>query len=221
MTSASAPTSTPMIRNEPQAAPTRPSARPGGQQPRGQAAVVAQRGNAARTASSSSTTSPLRRTSASESYGVGPCVTIASRPPARQRHARQRGHRVDLQRGAHAQHQVGLLGQGVGLGHGLGGQQLAEQHHVRLERRDASPALGRAVGALASISTTSLQRHLAAALQADALAIEPCTSTTRSLPAARCSRSMFWVMTPAHQAPALELGDRLGEPRWGPCRAAR
>ncbi len=27
--------------------------------------------------------------------------------------------------------------------------------------------------------------------------IEPCTSTTCSLPAARCSRSMFWVITPS------------------------
>src|SRR5687767_15812996 len=39
--------------------------------------------NAASSASSSSTTSPSNRTSACESYGVGPIVTIAIDPPVR------------------------------------------------------------------------------------------------------------------------------------------
>ena len=48
-----------------------------------------------------------------------------------------------------------------------------------------------------------------AAPQARAVSIEPCTSTTSRLPARRCRRSMFWVITPVEQPAPLELGQRL------------
>ena len=47
--------------------------------------------------------------SASPSYGVGPLVTIASRPPALEGQLRQAGDRVDGERGADAEHQLGPL----------------------------------------------------------------------------------------------------------------
>ena len=42
---------------------------------------------------------------------------------------------------------------------------------------------------------TSASSKLAWQLVQEEVAIEPCTSTTRSEPAARCSRSTFWVIT--------------------------
>ena len=132
---------------------------------------------------------PRRRT------GVGPWVTSAIRPPPRARQARQRGHRVDLQRAADAEHQVGLGGQVVGLGHRGLGQQLAEEHDVGLERRDAGQALRRA-------RTARPARPPGRCAPCRRTAGRRCARSSRAprsaarVPAIRCSRSTFWVITP-------------------------
>ena len=92
---------------------------------------------------------PRRRracTAARASYGVGPFVTSATAPPARERDLRQLGDRVDLERGADAEQQVGRAPRAsdARVERRLR-QQLAEQHDVGLQRR-AAVAARHAVG---------------------------------------------------------------------------
>ena len=105
--------------------------------------------SAASSASSSSTTSPRRRTAASSSSGVGPCVRIATAPPAAwvssgspatgwtsseepmHSSTSARSHSSRARSSAPA------------------GEQLAEQHDVGLQRPAAALAAGHAVGVAA------------------------------------------------------------------------
>ena len=59
----------------------------------------------------SSSTSPSSRTAAKRSNGVALMVTMAIWPPASMRQLGQPGRRIDLQRGADAEHQVGAGGE--------------------------------------------------------------------------------------------------------------
>ena len=60
-----------------------------------------------------------------------PCVMIATCPPACERQQRQPGDRVDLERGADAQQQIGALAQRAGAQQRPDGEHLAEQDDVR------------------------------------------------------------------------------------------
>ncbi len=88
----------------------------------------------------SSSTSPSRRTAAKRSNGVALMVTIAICPPASMRQLGQPGRRIDLQRGADAEHQVGAGGEVARPGHRRLVEHLAEQDHVGLQRLAAVAA---------------------------------------------------------------------------------
>ena len=134
------------------------------------------------------------RTAASESKGVGPIVITAIRPPASHGHRGQAGDRIDLQRGADAEHQIGTGGERFGLRHRLGGKQLAEQDDVGLHVPAALESRSPRRIRTKRPSTSSLGYRAAQSRQL-AVRIEPWTSITRSEPALEWSVSMFWVIT--------------------------
>ena len=68
---------------------------------------------------------------------VGPLVTIARRPPRSSVSRGSAGDRVDGERGADAEHQVGPLGELLGQRHRALRQQLAEEDDVRFDRARA------------------------------------------------------------------------------------
>ncbi len=93
-------------------------------------------------AASSSSTSPSSLRSATASYGVGPLVTIASLPPLLEGEAGQPGGRVDGERGADADHQLGPFRQLRRSRHRALRQQLAEEDDVGFNRTSAGRADG-------------------------------------------------------------------------------
>ncbi len=109
----------------------------------GGARVTAGYPRAASTELRSSATSPSRRTAAAESYGVELLVTIASRPPLVEGELRQAGDRVDLERGADAEQQLGAGAQALRLRDRAARQELAEQDHVRLHLARAAGSRSR------------------------------------------------------------------------------
>ena len=148
-------------------------------------------------AANSSTTSPFRRTAASRSSGVRPCVRIATsrRLECEQR---QRADRLDLQRGADAQQQVRDGAQLAGALQRSLGEQLAEQHDFGLQRTAAAFAAGDAVGiaqtASAHLQLAGWRRRSRAGAARDA---SRAPRSARVVPALRWSMSTFWVITPS------------------------
>src|SRR5215218_983483 len=157
--------------------------------------VAAHQPSAAISASSSASTSPPSFTSASPSYGVSPLVTIASRPPWPR----------------------------VSRGSPATGCTASEEPTQSIRSAPSASSVARSIASSGSISpkrtTSGLTAPPHSAQSATPRAskrasirsspkdapqsvqeedsIDPCTSITFSEPAARCRRSMFWVITPS------------------------
>jgi hypothetical protein len=104
---------------------------------------------------------------------------------------RQLGDRIDLERGADAQQDVGAGGQRERALERALGQELAEQDDVGLERV-AAVAARHAVGCGGQRARTSCRPTCWPHVRHDEWSIVPWTSMSSCVPAARCSRSMFW-----------------------------
>ena len=96
--------------------------------------------------SSSSSTSPSSFSSASPSYGGRALGDDRQPAAALEGQLRQPGDRVDGERGADAEHQLGPLGELAGPRHRALGQQLAEEDDVGFDRAAAARADRDAVG---------------------------------------------------------------------------
>ncbi len=158
------------------------------------------------------------RTAASPSNGVGPLVITAIRPPPAQGDRGQPGDRVDLERGADAEHQVRPRGQRLRLGHRVGRQELAEKHHIGLHRTGAIRAARGAV--LAEQAVHVLEGEPRPAPLAAG-------GTDRAVHLDHPLRSGLVMQLVdvlgdhrIEQAAALELRERPGGRRSAPCRPA-
>ena len=124
---------------------------------------------------------------------------------------------MDLERRADAEQQRGGRGERLRASERALGQQLAEQHDVRLQRL-AAVAAGDAVGGGGEPLPHRLELVGAPQARHEDVAIEPCTSTSSRVPAAACRPSMFCVSTAARR-PAARARRGRGGRRWAACRA--
>ena len=125
--------------------------------------------------------------------------------PARDR--RQPRHRVDLERGADAQHQVGLEAERLRLASAASGS--ISPNSTTSGFSGATHAWHSGAPSPRRAAHHPLERHLAAALEAHALLDRPVhLDQPLACPRARCSRSMFWVITAADEPAPLQLGER-------------